>query len=103
MDKELALKTFRNTLGAAVYIFLVSQIMVNGNALFGKEDNFLMPFVFLLLFSLSAAVVGGLVVGLSVMLFLEGKKKESVRAAVYSIGWLALFTVLGILTLLLLK
>jgi hypothetical protein len=102
MDKELLFKTFRNTTGAAAYIFLVSQVMANGERLFGK-DNSLTPFAVLMLFSLSAAVVGSLVFGLTVMLFLDNKKKESVKAAIYSIGWLGIYTLLGLLTLIVIK
>lgn len=103
MKKELMLKTFRNSALVAVYIFGVSQIMVNGQTLFGKEDNAFTPFGILLLFSLSAAVVGSLVFGLSVILFLDGKKKESVLAAFYTIGWLGVFTLLALTTLFFLK
>jgi hypothetical protein len=103
MNKELLLKTFRNTLGATIYIFLVSQIMQNGSKFFGEKDTFLTPFVVLLLFSLSAAVVGGLVLGQSILLFLDNKKSESVRALFYSIGWLGVYTVLGLLMLVLIK
>jgi hypothetical protein len=99
MDKKLLVKTFRNTLGAAIYIFLVSQVMQNGSNWFGKEDRALTPFVVLSLFSLSAAVVGSLVFGQTVLLFLDGKKKESVTAAFYSIGFMAVYTLLGMLFL----
>ncbi|MDO8507196.1 MAG: hypothetical protein Q7S53_01350 [bacterium] len=104
MDKPLALKTLRNTVAAAIYIFGVSQLMANGERLFGSEDNHTFaPFAILLLFSLSAAVVGGLIFGQSVYLFLDNKKKESVTAIFYSIGWLALITVLGFTLLFLMK
>lgn len=103
MDKKLIVKTFVNATGSAIYIFIVSQIMQNGDKLFGKEDNMLAPFAALLLFSLSAAVVGGLILGNSLVLFLEGKRNESVKAAVYSISWLGLYTILGLLTLVILK
>lgn len=104
MNKELLFKSFRNTTGAAVYIFLVSQIMQNGDKIFGEIENILIgPFVFLLLFSLSAAVVGSLILGLSLLLFLDNKKKESIQAAIYSISWLGLYTVLGLLALIFLK
>jgi len=95
--------TFRNTVLAAIYIFIVSQIMQNGDKFFGKTDNMFTPFVVLLLFCLSAAVVGGLVFGKSLFLFLENKKDESVRSAIYSIGWLGVYTVLGLLTLFIVK
>lgn len=103
MNKDLLLKTFRNTTGAAVYIFLVSQIMQNGNKIFGEADTMFTPFVVLLLFSLSAAVVASLVFGQTVMLFFEAKKKESVQATIYSICWLGMYTILGILLLVSLK
>jgi hypothetical protein len=102
MDKRLIFVTFRNTLGAALYIMLVSLLMGNGIKLFGP-DSLLTPFVILLLFTLSAAVVGSLVFGQSVMLFLDNKKKESVMAAVYSIGWFAVYTIAGMLVLFLTK
>jgi hypothetical protein len=103
MNKKLLLKSFRNTTAAAIYIFGVSQIMNNGDKIFGEVDNMLAPFVFLLLFSLSAAVVGGLVLGESVMLFLDNKKRESITAAIYSVAFLALYTLLGIIVLIALK
>jgi hypothetical protein len=104
MNKSLLIKTLRNTALATVYIFCVSQIMANGERLFGSEDNHTFaPFVILLLFSLSAAIVGGLIFGQSVYLFLDNKKKESITAAFYSIGWLALITILGLVLLAILK
>jgi hypothetical protein len=103
MDKQLLKLTFRNTALAAVYIFLVSQIMQHGDEWFGKEDKFLTPFVVLLLFSLSASVVGGLMMGQAIILVIEGKRTEGIRAAVYSVGWLALYTLLGVLALAALK
>jgi len=103
MDKQLLTKTFRNTALAAVYIFLVSQIMQHGSQWFGQKDNFLTPFVVLLLFSLSAAMVGGLVLGQAVILVLEKKSAEGVKAVIYSIGWLAVYTMLGVVALAALK
>lgn len=103
MNKELLFKTFRNTLGAAVYIFAVSQLMQNGGKLFGETENAFMPFVILLLFSLSAAVVGSLILGLSVILFLSKKHAEGIKAGLYSIAWLGLYTIIGFGILLLLK
>lgn len=103
MKKELLVKTFKTTTGAAVYIFLVSQIMQNGEKLFGKVDNALTPFVVLLLFSLSAATVGGLVFGQTVLLFIENKKLEGIKAAVYSVMWLGFYTLLGLAILIIIK
>ena len=97
---SLAFTTFRNTIGAIAYIFLVSQIMSNGQHLFGNlGTNFIGPFAVLLLFVLSAAVVGGLLFGQAIYLFLENKKKDSVKSAIYSIGWLLLITTIIFLLL----
>jgi hypothetical protein len=103
LDKTLVFKTLRNTAIAAVYIFLVSQIMENGDKIFGEVDNMFAPFAFLLLFSLSAAVVGGLVLGQSVILFLDKKNTEGTKATIYSIGWLGIYTVLALIVLVLLR
>lgn len=103
MNKQLLGKTFLSTAGAAVYIFLVSQVMQNGTRLFGEADKMLTPFVVLLLFSFSAAVVGGLIFGRSIFLFLDNKKTESIKAAIYSVGWLGVFTLTSLLVLIIIK
>jgi hypothetical protein len=51
------------------------------------------------MFSLSAAVVGSLVFGQSIMLFFEGKKTDSIKAAIYSITWLTIYTFIGLVVL----
>jgi len=99
MNKKILLRTLLNTFLATIYIFLVSQIINNGDKLFGKVDNMLAPFVFLLLFSLSAAVVGGLVFGESVLLLIKGKYSQGIISAVYSVAWLGLYTFLGLLVM----
>lgn len=103
MNKTLLFKTFINTTAASLYILVVSQIMRNGEKLFGKVDNGLMPFFILMLFTLSAAVVGGLVFGESIYLFFENKKAESLKAVFYSIGWLGVYTLLAFLVLVIIK
>lgn len=103
MNKKIALITLRNVSLAALYIFLVSQLMQNGEKLFGNvENNILGPFAILLLFSLSAAVVGSLVFGHAVYLFLSKDTKKAMTSAIYSVGWLFLVTVLVFLFLVLL-
>lgn len=104
MKNKLLITTLRNVSLAAVYIFLVSQVMRNGEKLFGNlEGSIVGPFAFLLLFVLSAAITGGLVFGQSVLLFFEGNKKESIKAAIYSIAWLGIFTAVVLLSLVLIN
>ena len=104
MDNKLLVTSARNVLGAGLYIFGVSQFMFYGEHLFERMHNQnLMPFAFLLLFSLSAAVVGSLVFGQSVSLFLENKRVESLKSAAYSVIWLFFITLVVILSLIIIK
>jgi len=81
-----------DSLGVAIYVFIVSRLISSGQELFGKMEKFWGPFVFLLLFVLSAAVVGLLVFGRVAYFYLEGYKKESISLLFYTVGWLFLFT-----------
>lgn len=99
MDKELLFRTFRNTAAAAIYIYIVSLIMQNGDILFGDKNSDIKPFVALMLFCLSAAVVGGLLFGESAYLFFDNRKIAAIKAAIYSVAWLGVYTVIGLLVL----
>lgn len=82
-----------------LYISVVSTIMSNGDKLFGEMQGFLAPVAFLLLFTLSALITGALILGKPLMLYLDGKKKEAIFMLLSSIGWLAAFTVIAMLVL----
>jgi hypothetical protein len=86
---------FFNALGTVVYISIVATIMQNGSKFFGEKDNFVTPIIVLLLFTLSAITVGGLVLGKPLMLYLEDKRKEAVAMFLQTAGWLAGFTVIA--------
>lgn len=89
MKNKLAISSLRNIAFVIIYVFLVAQLLNNGELLFGNIDNsFIGPFAMLLLFVASAAIVGGLVFGQAVLLFLDGKRKDSIKSAIYSVGWL---------------
>lgn len=81
----------------------VSLIMRNGEKIFGKMENFLGPIAFLLLFVLSASVVGALVLGRPILLYLDGFKKEAVKLFGYTVSWLFGITVVVFAILLLLR
>ena len=99
MNKKILKTSLRNIILVSIYIFAVSQVMQNGSRLFGEADTAFTPFAVLLLFTLSAAVVGGLVFGQSVYLFLDGKKKESITAGIYSVVSLGVITVLAFIAM----
>src|SRR4051812_45018195 len=104
MNTKLMVTSFRNVLLAGAYIFGVSQFLFYADRIFaGVGNTHLAPFAFLLLFTLSAAVVGSLVFGQAVVLFFDNKRLESVKSVVYSVGWLFLITVIVITTLIIIK
>lgn len=83
-----------NALSVTAYISIVSLIMRSGEKISGKMDNFFGPVAFLLLFVLSAAITGSLVLGRPVLLYLENRKPEAIKLFLYTIGWLFIFTVI---------
>jgi hypothetical protein len=97
--KKICLGSFIYSLGAAIYIGIVALILNNSERLFGKTTNYLAPVAFLLLFTLSALVVGALLLGKPVMLYFDNKKKDAVVWLMASIGWIALFTIIFIINL----
>jgi len=104
INQKILLYSLRNILAAGLYIFGVSQVLSHGNQLFGEVDNrTLAPFAFLLLFVLSAAVVGSLIFGQAIYYFFDKRKKESLEMAFYSIGWLFVLTIIVLTLLVLLR
>lgn len=100
MDNKLRIISLRNVALAGLYIFGVSQFMFYAEKLLADVgDHNLAPFAFLLLFSLSAAVVGSLIFGQAIAFFLEGRRSEGLKSAVYSILWLLVLTILVIIGL----
>lgn len=87
-NKNIILTSLANAVGVAAYVAVVSYAMRNGERIFGQINNFLGPIAFLLMFVLSAAITGALVLGRPAMLFLDGQKKEAIKLFIYSIGWL---------------
>ena len=79
-----------------IYIVAVAYVMQNGDKFFGEMDNFWGPVAFLLLFVLSAAVVGWLILGKPLMWYLSEKRTEAVSLFKYTIGWLFIITIIAL-------
>jgi len=77
--------------------------MQNAEKIFGKADKPIGTVTFLLLFVMSATIVGGLVVVKPVMLYLDGDKKSAVKMFIYTAGWLFLWLVVAVLVALIWK
>jgi hypothetical protein len=103
-NKKLVLLSALNSLGVLAYISLVALFFRNAERIFGnKPDNFLAPVIMLTLFVLSALITGSIVLGKPVMLYFDGKKKDSVKLLIYTIISLAVILALVILAYLGLK
>ena len=92
------LLSFGHALLVLIYTSAVAWVMFHASTLFGKADGkadtFLAPVAMLLLFVLSATIVGSLVIGRPVLMYLDGKKKEALQFLGYTIFWLFVLTII---------
>jgi hypothetical protein len=86
--RNLILTSFLQALGVFVYILLVVQIISALTHLFPKPDQFWQPALLLLLFVVSAAITGLLVLAKPIILYLDGLKREAIKLFGWTIGWL---------------
>lgn len=95
MNKSKLIKTaLVNSLATVIYISLVVFVMMNGQNFFGTASDFGGGLAMLMLFVLSAAVTGSLVIGKSILLYLDGAKKEAIKLLLYTILDLSLITLI---------
>lgn len=67
-------------LGVFVYVSLLASFFNQANNWFGQTDQeIITPVAALMLFVFSALLTGGLVLGKSIMLYIDGHKKEGVK------------------------
>ncbi|HSD12301.1 MAG TPA: hypothetical protein VLC10_01970 [Patescibacteria group bacterium] len=94
-DRRIIRRGVANAALAAAYVGAVVLLLSNAQRLFGQgEDRMLVPFAMLMLFVVSAAVTGGLVFGMPLLWYLDGKKREAVRLAAWTVAALAALTAL---------
>lgn len=91
MRKKIISHSFFFALGETIYIFFVALVMKNANQLFGNNPGVLPIITFLLLFVLSAAISGALILGKPTLLYLEGRKKEALDFFGFTLGWMLVF------------
>ena len=92
MNKTLLKQASLNSLGVLIYCALVAYLMTNGQSIFGNANNVFGGVAILMLFVVSAVIVGWLVLGKPLMNYLEGKKKEALTLLSYTIGILFILT-----------
>jgi hypothetical protein len=88
MRKKIIVYALGCALGEAIYVTLVAVFMLNAEKIFGDKPGVLGMVTFLILFVLSAAVSGVLILGKPILLYLEGKKKEALELFGFTLGWL---------------
>jgi len=90
-----------NALMATAYIVAVVSITFGLEDSMGPQKKFIGPVLFLLLFVISAAVMGMTVFGRSVLWYLEGKKIEAVKLTILTV--LFLITIAGAIMILIIS
>lgn len=101
-SKKLIKQSIFHSLSAFSYIILVVLLISNGNKLFGIDDNgILAPVGILLLLVLSVAIMGMLIFGKAILMYLDNEKKDAIKLVIYNITGLFIITIVyfGILFL----
>ncbi|MBX4212272.1 hypothetical protein KW787_02340 [Candidatus Pacearchaeota archaeon] len=97
---KIITRAFIDALGTTVYIILVASFVFYLQRFSSKPDHtLLIPIAMLLLFVCSAAITGFLVLGKPVMLYMDGKKRESILLLSYTLGILFLITIVSFISL----
>jgi len=100
---KLLIIALLNSLGISVYIATVVLLMSNAQKFFGPANNFLGSAAILLLFVISATIVGLLVLGRPGHLYFNGFKRDGIVLLLYTIAFLFVIIVAVLLTSVLLK
>lgn len=91
---KLIQRSFLNALGTGLYVVLVALLARNAQNIFGQKDSIIDPIAILMVFVLSAAVTGSLVLGKPVLMYANNQKTEAVKLFLYTIAWLVLLTII---------
>jgi hypothetical protein len=92
-------EAFKHALLTTLYISLVASLMNYSGSLFGDEFTLLAPIAMLMLFVLSALIVGLLILGKPIMLYLDGEKQTATDLLKKTGLWLSVLTVIAFLAL----
>ena len=104
MQKVHSLKKgFVYSFSIVAYVILIASILQSSNSLFGQSSDVLAPIAMLLLFVVSAAIVGSLMFGEPIYLLINGDKKESLMLGAYTGGFLIADTIIFLIILAIVK
>ena len=94
MKNNLIIRALLHSLGVLIYTSLIAAFLFNGEKIFGKVNSFLMPAAMLLLLVLSSAITGALVLGKPILLYLDNQKADALKLFFWTLGWLAIITII---------
>ncbi|MGB0756991.1 MAG: hypothetical protein ACPGO5_00895 [Patescibacteria group bacterium] len=86
-----------NTFGVVVYSFVAAVILRSASDLMVGLPEIVNITILLMLFVLSVSIVGWLIVGRPLLLYIDGKKKDALQLFQFTLMWLILFTGIGFL------
>ncbi len=99
MNKKLVWHGLGYAALVALYVSLIGWALPRVGKRLVPVENSLGPVLFLMLFCLSAAIVGTLLFGRPAYLALSGRKSEALWQTVFNIGWLLALTLLALVSL----
>jgi len=100
---KIILYALMHSLGVVAYAALVVFLVNNAQKFFGPATGFFGGLALLMLFVLSATVVGLLVLGRPVIWYCNGYKKEGLILIFSTLVWLLIFTTITFIILMAIK
>jgi hypothetical protein len=91
--------SFFHSLGVVAYVSLIALVLRNGEKWFSGGNEFFAPIAMILLFVLSAAITGALVLGKPILMYFNGEKPEAIKLFLFTLAWLFVFVVIFFLFL----
>lgn len=98
-NKKIWIIAVLDGISTGLYVALVAVFMTYANNFFGEADSALGGIAILMLMVLSVAVVGTLILGRPLMMYLDGAKKEAVKTLGFTILVLFILTALALIIL----
>jgi hypothetical protein len=100
MNWKIFKRAVISAVAAFVYVAAVGLFMSNASHIFGEKDTAFTPVAVLMLLVFSASLMGILVFGQPVMLYVDGKKKDALYLLGYTMVSLLALTLLAFVVLL---
>lgn len=94
MNKKLIKDGLAFALAEVAYISLLASSVLFADQYFKPGPNILGIMAFLMLFVLSAAISGALILGKPILLYLENKKREAIELFGITLGWIFIFLII---------